>query len=493
MIRRIAWLSSVALVTLAMGAAVEAQGGGQPPDRRAEARARFERGVALFDEGRLDAALAEFEEAYRIAPNPAVLFNLGQVHARLGHAVQAVDAFERYLAAESDRISAERRALAERELATQRERIGALAIDVNVEGASVSIDGSFVARAPLGAPIRVAVGEHLVAVSAGGYESQQQRVTVAGGVTETVRFTLAETGSARATIRVTSVLRDVEIQVDGRVVGRTPLDSSVSVSPGVREVRATRPGYRPFSRVVEVGMGAQAELTVELEPDLEATEALGALRLRVPAAASVSIDGAAVDASGPITLPQGDHELRVEMEEVQPFMQRITVAARETTELTPELRYTPAARATRSAGAASQRTAGAVLAIVGGVLLAGGGGIVIWNETRREELGLDARRALITMCNAMLASPPPECFGSVIPPGTQAGLYVEAIERAEAEFNADVDEFNALLALGYSLVGVGAAAILTSVVLFVTAPSDDDAATVRVGLGPTGVFATGRF
>src|SRR5690606_18818071 len=109
------------------------------------------------------------------------------------HAVEAVEAFEAYLSEGGDRIPAARRARAEQELATQRERIASLAIEVNVEGASISVDGSLVARAPLAAPIRVAVGEHLVAVSAGGYEPQQRRITVAGGVTETLRFTLSET------------------------------------------------------------------------------------------------------------------------------------------------------------------------------------------------------------------------------------------------------------------------------------------------------------
>ena len=487
MIRQLTWMLAV-LWAISLGATVEAQEHGP----QAEARARFERGVALFDEGRLDAALAEFEEAHRLAPNYAVHFNLGQVHARLGHAVEAVEAFERYLSEGGDRIPAERRARAERELATQRERIASLVIEVNVEGASISVNGSLVARAPLSAPIRVAVGEQLVAVSAGGYEPQQRRVTVAGGVTETVRFTLSETGSARGTIRVTSALRDVEIQVDGQVVGRTPLDSSLSVPPGAREVRATRGGYLPFTQVVEVGMGAEAELRVELEPDLSATEALGTLRLRVPPGASVSTDGVSLDADL-ITLPMGDHELRVEMPDVQPFVQRVSIAPREVLELAPELRYTPAARAARQAGAASQQAAGIALAIAGGLLVAGGAGVVIWNEARREELGLDERRALITTCSAMAADPPDVCFGPVIPPATQPPFYADAIDRAQAEFNGDVDTFNGVLALGYTLVGLGAASVLVSVLLFVTTPSDEETSMVRVGIGPGGLVATGRF
>lgn len=488
MFRHTTWLLAF-LCALSLVPAAEAQ----TPDARAEARARFERGVALFDEGRLDAALAEFQEAYRIAPSYAVFFNLGQVHARLGNAVEAVEAFERYLAEGGDRVPAPRRALVERELATQRARIATLVIEVDAPGASISVDGSVVAQTPLTEPIRVTVGEHVIGVRAGGYEPQQRRISVAGGVTETVRFTLSETGAARATIRITSALRDVEIAVDGQVMGRTPLDSSLSVTPGAREIRATRPGYHPFSRVIDVGMGAEAELELELEPDLSATEALGTLLVRTPPGASLSIDGVSMDGVDTILLPVGDHTLRVEMPDVQPFVQRVSLPAGETTEIQPELRYTPAARAARQAGAESQRMAAFAFAITGGVLLAGGAGISIWNEARRGELALDDRRALLERCYATPGMPPDECFGPVIPVGTPQGMQTDALDAAQAEFNGDVDLFNGMMALGYTLVGLGAASLLTSVVLFVTTPSDEDVATVRLSVGPGSVSLSGRF
>lgn len=390
MIRRTTWLA-LALWAACLGTTAEAQ----DAEARATARARFDRGVALFDEGRFDAALAEFQEAYRIAPSYAVLFNLAQVHARLGHAVEAVDAFERYLEEGGARIPAQRRALAERELATQRERIATLVVEVN--------------------------------------------------------------------------------------------------APGARQVRAMRRGYLPFSRVVEVGMGAEAELEIALEPDPAATEAQGTLVVHAPRGASVLVDGEPVDAAFGIALPVGDHEMRIEMPDVQPFVQRVSVTAGETAEVAPVLRYTPAARAAREAGAASQQMAGIALAITGGVLLAGGAGVSIWNETRRGELALDERRELIALCHASPAMPPAECFGPVIPAGTQMGMYPEAIDAAQAQFNSDVDTFNGLMGLGYALVGAGAASLLASVVLFVTAPSEEDLATVRVGIGPGSVSLSGRF
>ena len=43
-----------------------------------EARERFQRGVDLYKEGSFDAALAEFNKAYELAPNFRVLYNMAQ-------------------------------------------------------------------------------------------------------------------------------------------------------------------------------------------------------------------------------------------------------------------------------------------------------------------------------------------------------------------------------------------------------------------------------
>ena len=483
--RRLVLLSgALGLLTLSAPAAAQEAG----------AREHFQRGVELFDEGRPDAALAEFEAAYRIAPSYPVLFNLAQVHAQLGHAVEAADSYERYLAEGGVNIAAPRRAQAERELEVQRGRIGVLTIEVEVEGASVSVDGSFVARTPLAEPIRVSVGDHLVEVTAGGYQAMQRRVTVAGGETLAVEFSLSETGAARGSLRLTTALRDVEISIDGEVVGRTPLEGSLSVQPGLREVRATRAGYHPFRRSVEIGMGAEAELALELEVDTAAHTSLGRLLVHAPLDASVYVDGVlAADPSLPLTLPVGDHELRVETPSAIASIERVQVEAEALVDARPALRYTPAARAARLADVNTTRTLGATFAIAGAVVMAAGMGITIWNEVRREELQFDERRALITTCSEMRLRPPDECFGPVIPVGTPLLSYADEIDQSEDEFNADVAEFNALSAVGYTLIGVGAVGLLVSIVVLVTTPSDEEVSTIQVGLGPGGVSLAGTF
>lgn len=460
---------------------------------QSDARAHFERGVALFDEGRHAAALAEFEAAYRASPNYRVLYNLAQVHARLGHAVEATETYERFLSEGGDAIDAAQRQRAEAELATQRARIGALDIVGAVPGASVSVDGDQVARTPLSEPIRVSVGEHTVEVAAPGYVAQQRRVSVAGQEVARVEFELQETGSTRGSLRVATNVRDVEITVDGEPRGRTPLEGSLSVSSGLREVRASRPGYLPIRRSVEVGMGAEAALDLTLELDLAAHDELGRLYVHAPSTASVFVDGEPVEPPGPFTIPVGDHEVRVEMPDTLESIEHVSVAADGDTEFTPPLRLTPDARAARLSEVSSQRTLGAVLTVVGGLAIAGGVAMIIGSEVHRSSANFDERRAQLTFCEPIGGVFDPSCIGTVVPAGTLNGAYPEAFLEAQSVFNAEVTEFNVLSGVGYGLVALGAGSILASVIVLVSTPSDDEALQVRASAGPGGISVDGTF
>lgn len=67
------------------------------PQLEAEARALFEAGRNAFEDGRFDAALQRFREAYELSHRPQLLYNIGQAADRLRHDAEAVRAFEQYL------------------------------------------------------------------------------------------------------------------------------------------------------------------------------------------------------------------------------------------------------------------------------------------------------------------------------------------------------------------------------------------------------------
>jgi hypothetical protein len=97
-------------------------------DPKAAAHQRYERGLAAFDDERFQDAADEFEAAYRISPAFAVLYNIGRVDVALGRSVEAVRAFEMYLAQGGASIDTSRRQEVLAAIDKQRTRIGTVTV-----------------------------------------------------------------------------------------------------------------------------------------------------------------------------------------------------------------------------------------------------------------------------------------------------------------------------------------------------------------------------
>src|SRR5687768_2070725 len=65
---------------------------------RDEARAHFQSGLALADTGRFEEAVIEFESAYALSPQPAVLFNVAIAYANARRPAKALSHLRKYLA-----------------------------------------------------------------------------------------------------------------------------------------------------------------------------------------------------------------------------------------------------------------------------------------------------------------------------------------------------------------------------------------------------------
>ena len=157
-----------------------------------EARKHYDRVIELVDDGQPEGAIVEFQRSYDLTHHFAVLYNIGQVFVSLAKPVEAVDAYQRYLADGGKRIPAVRRAEVEQEIARQKARIATLEIRGLPEGAGVRVDGKEIGKAPIAAPVRVGVGTHTIAASAEGYDPGETEVTVAGEDQKVVDLVLAK-------------------------------------------------------------------------------------------------------------------------------------------------------------------------------------------------------------------------------------------------------------------------------------------------------------
>jgi hypothetical protein len=169
---------STAILLITLGALAAPQAA--RADAKEEARKHYDRAIELVDDGQLEGAIVEFQRSYDLTHHFAVLYNIGQVFVSLANPVEAVDAYQRYLADGGKRIPAARRAEVQQEVARQKARIATLEIRGLPDGATVRVDGKEIGKAPIAAPVRVGVGTHNIAASAEGHDPAETQVTVAG-------------------------------------------------------------------------------------------------------------------------------------------------------------------------------------------------------------------------------------------------------------------------------------------------------------------------
>jgi hypothetical protein len=180
--RSIGFLWAVLLSTAICAAADAAD----PED---QARAHFDRGIELYEQGRFDQAAVAFERAYELKPSFRILFNIGQVENELGHFAAALDAYTRYLAEGGEQIPDERMHKVEVDIERLKTLVGTIVVRGAPDGAIVLIDNEERGQVPLSDPIPVDLGRHEVSLERGSERLLTRVVKVAGG--EEVVLTVA--------------------------------------------------------------------------------------------------------------------------------------------------------------------------------------------------------------------------------------------------------------------------------------------------------------
>jgi cytochrome c biogenesis protein CcdA len=183
---RLAIFTLAAVLAATLASAVRAD------SRDEQARAQFEQGVALYEDGKYDQAAIAFERAYELKPSYKILFNLGQAHNELGHYAAALKAYTHYLAEGGDAIDPARRDKVKGEIARLNTLVGMVLVEAEVEGAVVYVDDERQGETPLASPVFVDLGKHTVVVKRGAAELHREAVKVAGGQRVTIRVAAAD-------------------------------------------------------------------------------------------------------------------------------------------------------------------------------------------------------------------------------------------------------------------------------------------------------------
>lgn len=83
--------------TLVLVACLGVAAGNARADNVSLAREHFQKGTALYDLSKFREAAAEYEEAYKAKPDPALLFNIGQAYRLAGELESALRSYRSYL------------------------------------------------------------------------------------------------------------------------------------------------------------------------------------------------------------------------------------------------------------------------------------------------------------------------------------------------------------------------------------------------------------
>jgi hypothetical protein len=265
------------------------------------AREYFQAGAQAYSLGEFGAAIQAFEQAYALAPRPAVLFSIAQAERRQYflsqepvHLQRAVDMYRRYLSEETQmaRKADTVQALSELEpiLAqisrsdsaseTSRSRAGQLPtpppaasptrvmISSPAQGAVLSLDGQVAVPSPL---VReVDPGEHRVRIEAPGYRSVERRVIAVSGELVTVDVPLLE----KPAYLVLQAPSDAQLSVDGRVQGRTPFPKPLELSAGTHLITVSKSGFVGISREQTLVRGQTTVFKAPLRRSGQRTAAL---------------------------------------------------------------------------------------------------------------------------------------------------------------------------------------------------------------------------
>jgi tetratricopeptide (TPR) repeat protein len=175
---------------LAASVATAQQGGSNnstkasPQARRA--RALFEEGIALSDEGKWPDALAAFEKSDELVPSPSARFNIGATLRALGRYVEAKQTLQRILDEEQSFKPPLKPALRkdiQKLLAEVSEKVVVIQVRTSPAAADLQVDGSPAKPLPDGR-LELDPGKHVFVLSAKGHDTTTVAKTLSKGDTE---------------------------------------------------------------------------------------------------------------------------------------------------------------------------------------------------------------------------------------------------------------------------------------------------------------------
>ena len=399
------------------------------------AREHMERGQGLYSAGRFIESAEEFLRAYEAQPFAAFLFNAGVSYEKVGDPGRAADYFARYLSADpqaGDARKVEQRierlrglarakdqelaatqaaqqatdsqatAQAQRELEEAKNRLmvleaqlaearasqtfkSLLSVQTTPEDATITLKdagGQLVGR-KTGSPFADTLdeGKYFVEVEHPKYKTISTPISVVAGKVYMIITEMSQ-GQFLGFLRVVTNVPGASVYVDKKedgALGHTPFQNATAT--GIHKVWIEKPGYQPIERTIEIGVGDDVLLKVDIER-------VDYGRIRVVAnkpEAMVYIDG---KLAGGVPLERdvgpGEHEVRVSAPDMKDWTESVKVERGQVTPVRVRLRP-------RMGRAGAWVTAGVAAGFLGAAIATG-----VVGHNLEEQLSKDAKNNVLS-------------------------------------------------------------------------------------------------
>jgi tetratricopeptide (TPR) repeat protein len=195
------------IIILATLLAFEREAASQPilPGEEAAklADAYFLRGKALLKEGNVKEAYKQYKAAWDLKKSYDIAANLGNVEYELGMPRDAAEHLSFSVRNAAVTVTQDRLDKIKKLLDQSKMLVGAVAVQVNLVGADILVDGELVGRSPLSDELYVDPGPRTIEARLPGHEPAKQTVDCARASLQTISLTLKpievlpDTGDAR--------------------------------------------------------------------------------------------------------------------------------------------------------------------------------------------------------------------------------------------------------------------------------------------------------
>lgn len=171
-----------------------------PPPRSATAVAATDRaralhveGARLFEAGKYEQAYVAFVAAWALKKHPQIAGNLADCEVKIGRYRDAAEHLAFVVRDPNHEAKPDEKRIAQERLVQVKAKIGTLTISASPEGTEIVIDGKLVGTSPLGEPIYVEPGSHVIEARKDGLPPGRRVIEAPPGSDQPVAFALAMT------------------------------------------------------------------------------------------------------------------------------------------------------------------------------------------------------------------------------------------------------------------------------------------------------------